>query len=187
MTVDGGLCALRRLVSSLGGDYQDKSQLILVFLDYCWWSPIWWVPPSDLWPPAIRCLLDTRPFWCLVMAGCDIRVFEHLPTGQVAPKLYLPAWLTHLPATWKSVNDPEYHVSRPENELARRASSWQNLLARMDVPLAPGNRATINVAPWSTINRHCVANQNHIKVLHRRDILAIFKIDLWWCLLPRVS
>ena len=37
-------------------------------------------------------------------------------------------------------------MSRPENELAHRASSWQNLLAHMDIQLALGNRPTNNAA-----------------------------------------
>ena len=37
------------------------------------------------------------------LSGHDIKVFEHLPTGQVAPKLYLPGQLIHLPVTLKSV------------------------------------------------------------------------------------
>ncbi len=54
-----------------------------------------------------------------VMAlGVTLKVFEHLLTGQVASKVYLS-----------------------------RASSWLNLLARMDIQFSPGNRATINVAP----------------------------------------
>ena len=75
-----------------------------------------------------------------IKSGRDIKGFEHLPTGQVPPKFYLPA-------TWKSVYYTEYHMARPENELARRASGWQILLAHMDIQLAPGNTATINVAP----------------------------------------
>ena len=45
----------------------------------------------------------------------------------------------------------EYRASRSDNEVAHQASSWQNLLTQMDIQLALGSRAILNMMPWVNV------------------------------------
>ncbi len=69
------------------------------------------------------------PYIESVEQGVTLGFFERLTIRQVAPKLYLPTLLTHLPATWKRV----YYTGLDTKvfpALALRASAGTDLLAR---------------------------------------------------------
>ena len=72
--------------------------------------------------------------------GMPLRFSSTCPPGKLHQ-------ICTCPGSWLTCPSLLNHVSRPEIELACRASSRQSLLARRDIQLALGDRATINVTP----------------------------------------